>query len=152
MFRSNDHERSSFWFKGGLLTALFLMSCTFIIAQDITSGTIQGIVTDEQGAVVAGATVEGRNIATNFSRTFVTGSDGRFTLLSMSPGRYVVSVTKDGFAKLIQENVDVTVGRTISLTIGLKVSGVSGVVTITDTPTIDTAKTEASTTLNQTAI
>jgi hypothetical protein len=70
----------------------------------------------------------------------------------MPPGRYVVSVTKEGFAKLNQENVDVTVGSTVNLPIGLKVSGVSGVVTITDTPTIDTTKTEASTTLNQTAI
>jgi hypothetical protein len=152
MFRSNDHKRNSWRLKGSLLAALFFVSCTFLIAQDTTSGTIQGIVTDEQGAVVAGASVEGRNVATNFSRTFVTGPDGRFTLLSMPPGRYVVSVTKEGFAKLNQENVDVTVGRTVSLTVGLKVSGVSGVVTITDTPTIDTAKTEASTTLNQTAI
>src|SRR5688572_30955586 len=110
MFRSNDHKLKSRWLKSGLLAALFLMSCTFIIAQDITSGTIQGTVTDEQGAVVAGATVEGRNVATNFSRSFVTGTDGRFTLLSMPPGRYVVSVTKDGFARLNQENVDVTVG------------------------------------------
>lgn len=123
-----------------------------LTAQDITSGTIQGTVTDEQGAVVQGASVEARNVATNFSRTFVTDSDGRFTLLAMPPGRYVVSVTKDGFAKLNQENVDVTVGRTVTLNLGLKVGGVAGEVTITDTPTIDTSKTEASTTINETAI
>ena len=150
MFDTNDLR--SRLLKGGLLTALFLILANIAIAQDITSGAIQGTVTDEQGAVVAGATVEARNVATNFSRSFVTGSDGRFTLLSMPPGRYVVSVTKDGFAKLNQENVDVTVGSTINLPLGLKVSGVSGVVTITGTPTIDTVKTEASTTLNQNAI
>ncbi len=122
------------------------------LAQDITSGTIQGTVTDEQGAVVAGATVEAKNVETNFTRVFTTGSDGRFTLLSMPPGKYIVSITKQGFAKLNQENVELTVGRSISLNLGLKVSGVSGEVTITTTPTIDTVKTEASTTLNEKSI
>ena len=122
------------------------------LAQDITSGAIQGTVSDEQGAVVAGATVEARNVGTNFTRVFTTDADGRFTLLSMPSGRYVVSVTKQGFAKLNQENVDVTVGSRISLNLGLKVSGVSGEVTITSTPTIDTVKTEVSTTINETAI
>ncbi|MEO6654481.1 MAG: carboxypeptidase regulatory-like domain-containing protein [Pyrinomonadaceae bacterium] len=121
-------------------------------AQDITSGTIQGTVSDEQGAVVAGATVEAKNTGTNFTKTFSTDSDGRFTLLSLPPGHYVVSVTKQGFAKLNQENVELTVGRLVSLNISLKVSGVSGEVTVTTTPTIDTAKTESSTTLNETSI
>lgn len=133
---------------------LFILAIASLCApaQDITSGTIQGTVTDEQGAVVPGAMVEAKNTATNFSKTFVTDSDGRFTLLSIPPGKYVVSVTKQGFAKLNQENVDVTVGRLVSLTIGLKVSGVSGEVTVTTTPTVDTAKTESSSTLNETSI
>lgn len=120
--------------------------------QDITSGTIQGTVSDEQGAAVPGATVEARNVATNFGKSFTTDAGGRFTLLSMPPGVYVVSVTKQGFAKLNQENVELTVGRLLSLNFALKVSGVSGEVTISGTPTIDAAKTEASTTLNETSI
>jgi hypothetical protein len=123
-----------------------------VFAQDITSGTIQGTVSDEQGATVSGATVEAKNTATNFSRSFTTEADGRFTLLSMPPGRYVVTVTKQGFAKLVQENLDLTVGRVISLDLGMKVSGVSGEVTVSSVPTVDTAKTESSSTLNNTAI
>jgi hypothetical protein len=122
------------------------------LAQDITSGTIQGIITDEQGAVVPGATVEARNVDTNFTRSFTTDEDGRFTLLSLPPGRYVVSVTKTGFSKLNQENVEITVGRQLALNLTLRVSGVSGEVTITSTPTIDTAKVESSSTINETAI
>jgi hypothetical protein len=150
---SRKHTKQNAWqLSLGFCTILFLMLSMGVAAQDITSGTIQGTVTDEQGAVVPGATVEARNIATNFTRSFTTDSDGRFTLLAMPPGRYVVSVSKQGFAKLNQENVDVTVGRLVSLNMGLKVSGVSGEVTVTTTPTIDTVKTEASTTLNETAI
>src|SRR5258706_1449556 len=138
--------------KTGFCLILLMVLSMAAVAQDITSGTIQGTVSDEQGAVVAGATVEAKNTATNFSKTFTTDSDGRFTLLSMPPGNYVVSVTKQGFAKLIQQNVDLTVGRLVSLNLGLKVSGVSGEVTVTTTPTIDAAKTESSTTLNEAAI
>ena len=138
--------------KTGFCLILLMVLSMAAVAQDITSGTIQGTVSDEQGAVVAGATVEAKNTATNFSKTFTTDSDGRFTILSMPPGNYVVSVTKQGFAKLIQQNVELTVGRLVSLNLGLKVSGVSGEVTVTTTPTIDAAKTESSTTLNETAI
>lgn len=132
--------------------SFLLLLAVGVFAQDITSGTIAGTVSDEQGAVVPGATVEARNVDTNFTRTFTTDSEGRFTLLSMPPGRYVVSVSKAGFAKLNQENVELTVGRRLSLDVALKVSGVAGEVTITSTPTIDTSKTEASTTLNAAAI
>ncbi|MEO8573009.1 MAG: carboxypeptidase regulatory-like domain-containing protein [Pyrinomonadaceae bacterium] len=133
------------------LAVLHLWAVT-INAQDITSGTIQGTVSDEQGAVVPGATVEARNVDTNFSRSFTTDSDGRFVLLSMPPGRYVVSISKTGFSKLNQENVELTVGRLLSLDLTLQVSGVAGEVTITSSPTIDTARTESSTTINQAAI
>lgn len=122
------------------------------VAQDSTSGSIQGTVTDEQGAVVPGVVVEAKNLDTNFTKTFTTDDGGRFTLLSLPPGRYLVTFTKDGFAKHNQENVDVTVGRTFVITPSLKVSGVTGEVTVTTTQTIDTAKTEASTTINETAI
>ncbi|MBV9217172.1 MAG: TonB-dependent receptor [Acidobacteria bacterium] len=109
-------------------------------------------MTDENGAVVPGASVEARNTGTNFSKTFVTDADGRFTFLLMPAGRYVVTVSKNGFAKLNQENVDVTVGRVLTLPIVLKVAGVNGVVTVTSTPTVDTSKTEVSSTLNETSI
>ena len=152
MLNSKHSKRTTWWLRIGFCVVLLSMWSMSALAQDITSGTIQGTVSDEQGAVVPGATVEARNVGTNFSKSFTTDSDGRFTLLSMPPGRYVVSVTKQGFAKLNQENVELTVGRLISLNLALKVSGVSGEVTVTTTPTIDTAKTESSTTLNATSI
>jgi hypothetical protein len=147
-----DIKRNVWRFRIFLCLALLTLAAVGGLAQDITSGTIQGVVSDEQGAVVPGVTVEARNVATNFSRSFTTDGDGRFTILALPPGRYVVSYTKDGFAKHNQENVEVTVGARVVLTPTLKVSGVSGEVTITQTPTVDTTKTEASTTINETAI
>ncbi|MFL6467867.1 MAG: carboxypeptidase regulatory-like domain-containing protein, partial [Pyrinomonadaceae bacterium] len=138
-------------FIGAFASALIFFS-TLSVGQDITSGSVQGIISDEQGAVVPGAVVEARNIATNFSRSFTTDADGRYSLLALPSGKYVISVTKQGFAKTNQENVDVTVGRALTINIDLKVSSVSGEVTITTAPNIDTSKTEVSTTINETAI
>lgn len=149
--RQHTHQKG-WWLRIGFCVILLSMWSMGAFAQDITSGTIQGTVSDEQGAVVPGATVEARNVGTNFARSFTTDSEGRFTLLSIPPGRYVVSVTKQGFAKLNQENVELTVGRLLSLNFTLTASGVTAEVTVTTTPTIDTAKTEASTTLNETSI
>ena len=147
------HTNQSTWrLRIGFCLVLFSVWSTGVFAQDATTGTIQGTVLDEQGAVVAGATVEAKNIRTNFTKIFATESDGRFTFLSLQPGNYVLSVTKQGFSKLIQQNVELTVGKLISLNLSLKVSGVSGEVTVSTTPTIDTGKTEISTTLNETSI
>jgi len=152
MLSGKSSRKIASYSRFGLSFAFLLLFTASSFAQDITSGTIQGTVSDEQGAVVPGAAVEARNVDTNFSRTFTTDSDGRFTLLSMPPGRYVVSVSKAGFSKLNQENIELTVGRLLSLDVTLRVSGVAGEVTITSTPTIDAAKTESSTTINEAAI
>ncbi len=136
----------------GFCLLLTTISSINILAQDTTSGTIQGTVSDEQKSLVPGATVEARNLGTNFVRTITTGADGRFTFLSMPSGTYVVTASKQGFSRLIQENVELTVGRSVSLNLTLGVSGVSGEVTVTTTPTIDTVKTESSTTLNEKSI
>ena len=149
---SNETKGRAWLLRAGLFLVLVAASAVGSMAQDITSGTIQGSVSDQQGAAVAGAAVEARNVGTNFAKVFSTDNEGRFTFLSMPPGRYVVSVTKSGFAKLNQENLDLTVGRTISLDLKLGVSGVSGEVTISGAPTVDTAKTESSSTINETTI
>ncbi|HKP70749.1 MAG TPA: TonB-dependent receptor [Pyrinomonadaceae bacterium] len=149
--RQHTQSRASRLGLGFCFILLSLFAST-AFGQDITSGAIQGVITDEQGAVVPGALVEAKNTATNFTRNFTTDSDGHFVILSLPPGRYVVTVTKSGFAKLNQENIELTVGRLVSLEIKLTVSGVSGEVTVTGAPTIDTAKTESSTTLNEKAI
>src|SRR5688572_7104769 len=109
MLRIRPNSKAWRW-KAVLCMVMLILCAGGVNSQDITSGTIQGTVTDETGAVVPGATVEARNVDTNFTRTFTTDSDGRFVLLTLPPGRYVVTVTKAGFAKLNQENIDVTVG------------------------------------------
>jgi outer membrane receptor for ferrienterochelin and colicin len=117
-----------------------------------TSGVIQGTVLDEAGAVLPAANVEVRKPDTNFTRSLTTDSDGRFVFLQLQPGEYVLTVSKQGFASVIQENLALTVGQTISLNLNMKVSRLEEKITITAAPTIDTVKTESSSTLNELAV
>ena len=142
------------WAKG-LSICLFvtLLFAAVVVAQtQITTGTIQGTVLDANGAAVAGAEVEVKNVDTNFTRNTTTDEDGRFTAPQLPSGRYNVTVTKTGFATLVVEKADLTVGQAMNLPLSMKVSSLQETVTITATPTVDTVKTESSTTLNETTV
>jgi len=128
------------------------LALTAAAQTQITTGTIQGTVTDANGAVMPGANVEIKNLDTNLSRTLTTDDGGRFVALALSPGRYSVTVSKTGFATAVAEQLDLTVGQALNLPVAMKVSGVEERVTITSTPVVDTVKTESSTTLNETAV
>jgi hypothetical protein len=141
-----------------LLCAFFVLSLTLCFASSgwgqsqITAGTVQGDVLDEKGGSVAGATVEAKNLATNFVQTDTTSTDGHFAFLSLAPGRYTLTISKTGFATIVQENVNLTVGQTISLPVTMKVSSVSQQIIVTDVPVIETTKTESSSTLSELTI
>jgi hypothetical protein len=118
----------------------------------ITTGVIQGTVADPTGAVVSGAAVEVRNTGTNFVRALTTGADGRFVALQLPPGPYRVTVTLAGFARHVQEDVNLTVGQSITINPVLKISGTAETVTVKGASFIDVTRTEVSNTLNEKTI
>ena len=134
------------------LFVLFVSLGTVFSQSQITTGTIQGTVLDENGAAVPGASVEIKNLETNFSRTISTDENGRFVSVALPPGNYSVTITKQGFATAVAEKVALTVGQTLTIPVSVKVSQVQERVTITATPTVDTVKTESSTTINELAV
>ena len=138
-------------FAATVILALLIVP-TIVAQTQITTGTIQGTVLDANGAAVPGANVEIKNLDTNISRTLTTDEDGRFTALALQPGNYMVTVSKQGFATAELPKATLTVGQTLQATFPLKVSDVAEKVTVTSTPVVDTVKTEASTTINETAV
>ena len=118
----------------------------------ITTGTIQGTVTDTNGGIVPGANVEIKNLETNLTKTLTTDDGGRYVVLALPPGKYSVSVSKQGFATAFAESLELTVGQALSLPVTMKVSGVEERVTIAAAGAVDLVKTESSTTLNQTTV
>ena len=142
------------WFKRSVFCLLiaFVLTSGAKAQTQIASGSIQGVVTDQQGAVVPGATVEARNLGTNFTKTLTTDSDGRFNFLQLPPGRYTLTVSQQGFSNAVQEDFPLNVGQSLSLNVSLQVTGVAGNVSINAIPTVDTLKTESSSTLNENTV
>ena len=137
----------------GISLLLMLASISTVLAQSqSTTGSIQGTVSDQAGAVIAGATVEVKYLDTNTTKNLSTDAGGRFVFLQLQPGGYTLTASKQGYSTLEQQNIALTVGQTINLNLSLKVSAVQDRVTITASPTIDTVKTESSSTLNEKAI
>jgi hypothetical protein len=141
-----------------VLCAFFVLTLALCFAtsgwgqSQITSGTVQGDVLDEKGGSVAGATVEAKNLDTNFVQTDTTNTDGHFAFLSLAPGRYTLTISKTGFATIIQENVNLTVGQTITLPVAMKVSSVAQQIVVSDVPVVEVTKTESSSTLDELAV
>ena len=108
---------------GVVVVSLFVAFCvpTALLAQSISTGTIQGVVTDPTGAAVAGATVTLTNTDTSTTRTEVTNDAGRYLFADMPPAKYDVSVSKPGFRVTKFPKQELTVGATLTLDSKLEV-------------------------------
>ena len=71
-------------------------------------GSLSGRITDQQGAVVGGATIAAANIATGAEAQVASKVDGGYQFVNVTPGSYKVTVTARGFA-ISTQAVEVTV-------------------------------------------
>jgi len=89
------------------------------------TASITGRVTDPSGAIVPAATVTARSVATNLSTATESSSEGYYTLPSLAPGDYEITVTKQGFVTVKQTGLTLVVGQAARLDIQMKVGGVA---------------------------
>src|SRR5260370_12376693 len=75
---------------------VFAWSALACFAQ-VDSGAVSGVVTDRSGAVVPGAKVRILQLDTNAGTDLETNESGFYSAPSLRPGRYEVSIAKDGF-------------------------------------------------------
>jgi len=95
------------------------------------AGTVSGVVTDPNGAVVPGATVTITNSETQQSVVTTTSSEGRYTSPVLTPGTYTVKVDSSGFKSTVLTNLSVRSSSASRGNIRLEVGSVQEVVTIT---------------------
>ncbi len=91
-------------------------AATFLLAQGF--GEFLGTVTDPTGAVVAGAKVTATEVGTGFARSTVTSGEGFYTIQSLRPSSYSVTVEAPGFRSFTQTGV--TLGADQSATVNMK--------------------------------
>jgi hypothetical protein len=131
----------------------FLVAANAFGQAQITTGSIQGTVMDEKGGAVVDASVEARNLDTNLLKTATADSEGRFAFLSLPPGGYTITVSKTGFATIVQTGAVLTVGQTMTLPVIMKVSSTQEKIEVSATPeAVDTTSTSSSSTLDELAV
>lgn len=137
--------------KRYILRLLGLLSCTLLattltLAQG-TRGSIRGLVTDPQGAVVAGASVKLINNARNQEvGAAQTDSSGVYQFLELEPSTYSIVITATGFGETRYPEVKVEPNRNLQLDLSLTVGGQTAEVNVTaaqelvdhDSPTLGT--------------
>ena len=110
---------------------VLLALCTVIAcAQTMTTGDIAGVVSDASGAVVPGATVTAKYIATNETRTAVTNNVGQYRFSLLEPGDYEVSAHATSL-KSNAARLNLLVGQEAGLNLVLSVEGAQEMVEVT---------------------
>jgi hypothetical protein len=129
--------------KFKVLFALVVMAAGSLAAQTFR-GTILGTVTDASGALVSGAKVTVKNVATGLERATQTSADGSYTLPELPIGTYSVTVTQSGFQTSITSNVVVDVATERRVDAVLKAGQVSTTVEVSGEllPQVETTSAE----------
>jgi len=112
-----------------ILALVLLFTSASGWAQGGNSGSIEGVVKDLSGGVVANATVEISYSVSGYSRTTTTGSDGSFRFTNVPFNTYHTVVSATGFASYTLD-VDVRSAVPANVTVNLKV-GSAGTTTVT---------------------
>ena len=134
------------------LFAALTLSATFALGQAATSTSdLSGTVVDPNDAVVAGATVTARNLATGLSRSVTTGTDGSYTLIGLPPGDYEVTAEAPTFKKIAISPVRLTVGQAAELRVKMEIGAQDVVVNVSGDAVelIEPTRTSLSNTIDQ---
>src|SRR5712692_7130620 len=113
-----------------MMLAFIILSAVTLAAQTFR-GTILGTVTDPAGAVLSGAKVTVRNLATGLERTTLTSADGSYAVPELPIGTYTVTVTQSGFQTSVISGVVVDVASERRVDSQLKTGQVATVVEVT---------------------
>src|SRR4029453_8559624 len=102
------------------------------------TGQINGVITDNTGAVVPGATVKAVEAATGLVRDTVAGPDGRNNFTSLRPTPYDISAELSGFRTLQRKGVLLQANQNLTVNFALEIGSLEETLTVTgESPTVD---------------
>jgi hypothetical protein len=99
-------------------------------SQATQSGSISGQVTDQSGGVIPGAEVVLVDPSTQVQLRTTSNAAGRFIIINVASGNYVLKVSHEGFTSESLSNVTVTIGATVTVNAQLKVGSTKETVTV----------------------
>jgi hypothetical protein len=122
-----------------LIIGLVLLFSAVVAAQTFRGG-IQGTVTDQTGAALAGAQVTVTNVDTGFTRTATCDAQGNFTATELPLGNYSVTASQTGFGSKKLDGIKVEISTNKRVEIQLSPGSVKETVQVTaDVPMVETS-------------
>ena len=129
----------------GVALALILAAAVPVMAQGggaSSTGTIQGRISDAQGAVLPGVTVIATSPSMPGVQTAVSSETGNYRFPAVPPGTYALTYELSGFNPLKRENVEIRLGFTATVNVELALATLQETVTVSGaSPIIDTTAT-----------
>jgi len=117
--------------RDAVLGFLFSFLLSFPLFAQSPNANIVGRVLDQSGAVIPGAQITVRHVATGESREVVSDEKGEYTVAELVPGDYRIMVRKEGFRRLDERGLTLEVNQTARLDLQLQVGALSEVVEVT---------------------
>ncbi len=103
------------------ICVLFFLSLLTCTGWGQGYGTINGQITDPTGAAIVGATVTIVEVGTGQTRTAISGQDGFYTVPSLKPSAYELSVEMTGFKKFFQRGITLQASQSLTVDVPLTV-------------------------------
>src|SRR5262245_52949062 len=113
-----------------LLPLALACHCVFAIAQELTTGTVVGVVKEENGSVVPGASITITHRATGAQRTVTTKEAGEFSIPGLLPAIYDIKVEKTGFRTYLIEALELKINQVARLELRLQVGAITESITV----------------------
>ena len=116
--------------RAAMCLCLCLLTAGRSAYAQIGGGQITGLVKDQAGAAVPGATITVTETRTNLQRVVVSTADGVYTAASLAPGEYRLEIELSGFRPVRREGVRVSTGEKARIDVDLAVGGLQEQVTV----------------------
>ncbi len=136
-----------------LASVVLLLLVTISGSSQTFRGSINGTVTDQTGAALAGAAVKATDTGTGIVLSTLTTAGGEFSFQDLPAGTYQVAVTAGGFTPVTVDKVPVTAGAIYTLPVTLKVGQQATAVEVSAAAiTVDTTSATQSDTIPDSAL
>jgi hypothetical protein len=113
-----------------LIGALFAVALTYTCLGQSPNATVTGLVTDSTGNAMPNATVQLINVDTNVATKVTTNGDGLYRITGLVPGVYRAETSKEGFKRVIKDEIVLHVQDQVSLSFSLQVGSVTESITV----------------------
>jgi len=121
---------NTFFYTLTLILAAFSLVGT--ASAQFETATVLGSVRDASEAVIEGATVTLKNVATDITNTATTDSTGDYQFAGVKIGIYQITIEANGFNRTVAENINVTVNARQRVDLTLQVASATETVVVTD--------------------